>query len=389
MIKFYSVAKIAVFFALLILSSCTSYKSQVACPSFGSNKTIKSKSYKRGFNLSDVVEVFSFKNKPKSNNSRKKNHLSEKKQGVDLKTTFIDPIISAKDDSLIELVTQESLYEIQEPDDLKMAFSNPIASTLDDSSIAWATQKSVYESVSANTHTYEKQVKKVRKVQKKKNVNRNIKKSNLQNQKIRSAKRSSYKDGNEDVEAKNKRKTAIIKGGSLILMAILALFSIPVLGTLTASIGLVGIFLLDILVSFGLFKYYKTKNPKLAKITGFLRLIYTAIFGIGIGFHIAGNVAMFNTFWQIGLIGFGLHLISLGKLFNNEGGKKWVNIVIKSLLILAGIQYIFLNAGILFFPSLIAFEALKKSIFILPMILGELFFAFWMIFKGGKKRKIQ
>jgi hypothetical protein len=208
----------------------------------------------------------------------------------------------------------------------------------------------------------------------------------VENPKIRKTQISSGKEGNEDVKAKKERKAAIIKGGSLILMAILAIFSIPVLGTLTASIGLVGILLLDILVSFGINRYYKERNPKLAKVTSLLRLLYSAIFSIGIGYHIAGNLLMFNTFWQIGLIGFGLHLIALGILFNNEGGKKWVNIAIKSLLIVAGVGYIIQNIGLLLFPNAIAFAALIKSIFILPMILGEISFAIWMIFKGGKKK---
>lgn len=188
---------------------------------------------------------------------------------------------------------------------------------------------------------------------------------------------------------KSKRKVAIIKGGSIILMAIIAAISIPALGTLTASIGLIAIFLLDILISISVFNYYKKDKPELAKTTSLLRLIYTVIFGVGIGYHIAGNVAMFNKFWSIGLIAFGLHLIALGILFNNEGGKKWVNIVIKSLLITAGIGYLLLNVGLLLVPNPITFSAIVESIFLLPQILGETSFGIWMIFKGGKKNKQQ
>lgn len=180
------------------------------------------------------------------------------------------------------------------------------------------------------------------------------------------------------------RKTAITIGGALLLMAVLSGISIPVLGSVTASIGLVGIFLLDILVSFAISRYHKKYQPKLARTAGILRLTYTAVFGVGIGYHLAGNVVLFNKFWGIGLIVFGLHLIALGVLFHNEGGKKWVNVGIKSLLIIAGIGYIVQQVGVLLVANPVAYAALIQSIFIAPMILGEVLYALWMLFKGGK-----
>src|SRR5690606_3072910 len=139
--------------------------------------------------------------------------------------------------------------------------------------------------------------------------------------------------------------------------------------------------LLDVLISICIIRYYRKEKPELAKATGFLRLFYSAIFGTGIGYHILGNVTMFNKFWSPGLIVFGLHLIALGILFNNEGGKKWVNYTIKSLLIIAGMGYIVLNAGLLMAANPAAFTALIEPIFIAPQILGEVLFALWMIVK--------
>jgi hypothetical protein len=192
---------------------------------------------------------------------------------------------------------------------------------------------------------------------------------------------------NEDESKKSKRKSGITVGGSILLMAVLAGVSIPVLGTLTASLGLIGIFLLDVLVSIGLIKHHKTENPKLAQRTGILRLLYTAILGVATGFHIGGNVSLFNEIWGAGLIVFGLHLISLGLLFNPQGKKKWMKYLIKSLLILGGVGYIILEGGLLLVPAATAFAATVESIFIVPMILGELLYAFWMLFKGGKSVK--
>ena len=187
-----------------------------------------------------------------------------------------------------------------------------------------------------------------------------------------------------DTQNKQKRKTARTIGGALLLMAVLAGISIPAVGSLAASIGLVGVFLLDVVVSLGIIKYHKKEKPKLAKKSGILRLIYTAFLGVGIGYSFGGNVSMFNSIWGVGLIVFGVHLISLGILFNNNGGKKWVNILIKSLLIAAGIGYIIQYVGILLVPNPIGFAAAIETIFILPMILGEVFYALWMLIKGGK-----
>ncbi len=210
--------------------------------------------------------------------------------------------------------------------------------------------------------------------------------------KIEPLKRNKMKTVKEDTLTNNadrkkmtiQRKTALVNGWSLIFMAVLAGLAIPSLGTLTASICLIGIFILDAVVSICMLKYHKKEQPKLSKLTSLFRLIYTAILGVAIGHHIAGSVAMFNHIWGIGLIAFGVHLICLGFLYNNEGGKKWVNILIKSLLIAAGVGYLIQYIGILVVANPLAFAALIEPVFILPMILGEVLYALWMIVKGGK-----
>lgn len=182
----------------------------------------------------------------------------------------------------------------------------------------------------------------------------------------------------------SRRQLAISKGMAILVMAVTAGISIPVLGSLTASIGLSIIALLDIWIGLGVIKYYKHDKPAWAQISGGLRLLYACIFGIGIIYHIMGQVQVFSKFWSLGLIVFGLHLIALGIVFQNEGGKKWVNYLIKGLLIMAGVGYTFLNVGLLFASNPIAFTALIQPIFVGPQILAEVLFALWMIVKGGK-----
>lgn len=213
------------------------------------------------------------------------------------------------------------------------------------------------------------------------------------------------------------RKIAIFTGVSLVLMALVAALTVPPLAelfvsgnrTLTATnvtsnfseyinalIGWVTIFFLDILVAIGVYKYYKKEKPKLATSTSVLRLIYTAILGAGIihlllvtpkssTLTIYNNINSFNKLWGIGLIVFGIHLIALGILFKNEGGKKWVTTTIKTLLIVAGIGYTLQYAGVLLLANPTAYTKLMESIFLVPMILGELSYAIWKIVKGGKQ----
>lgn len=220
-----------------------------------------------------------------------------------------------------------------------------------------------------------------------------------------------------DIEQKRKRRAALIIGISILLMAAVAAFAAPAISSLfvlaepalttlnvvgamskfrAAVIGWIIIFVLDVLISIGVHKYYKEEKSRLAITTGILRLVYSAFLGIGIAQllraatsaptgAIYGLLNSFHNFWNWGLIVFGLHLIILGILYHNEGGKKWVNITIKVLLILAGIGYMALYIGVLIAPNPIAFAAIVEPIFLIPQLLGEVLFAIWMLVKGGKQ----
>lgn len=220
------------------------------------------------------------------------------------------------------------------------------------------------------------------------------------------------------VKAKSsKRKLAVIIGISLLLMAVIAGLTVPALNglfvagnaTLTglnvasnfgrfrgAVAGWIGIGLLDVTASWGIYRYYKKDKPKMAKITGALRLLYTGILGAGIAqllkisvsspaSSIYNSIHTFNKFWEVGLIAFGFHLITLGIMHKkNEGRKKWINVVIKSLLITAGIGYVIQYAGMLLVANPVKFAAVVEPVFIVPMLLSEIAFAAWKLIKGGK-----
>lgn len=216
----------------------------------------------------------------------------------------------------------------------------------------------------------------------------------------------------------SKRSLAIIIGSALLLMAIVAAFSAPVIGSIFVSgnpaltalnltagfgkftgsvIGWLIILALDLLVSWGVYAYYKTEKPKAAFTSSVLRLVYSVFLGGAIyqllniraaapAMSVYHSMQAFNSIWGWGLIAFGLHLILLGILFKNEGEKKWITMTIKGLLILAGTGYLVIYAGMLIVPGPLAFKAAIEPIFLIPMILGEVFFALWMLLKGGKSK---
>lgn len=212
------------------------------------------------------------------------------------------------------------------------------------------------------------------------------------------------------------RKWARLIGLSLLLMALVAGLTVPAFSGLyvagdaaktalnvtsdfarfrTSVGGWITILALDLLAALGIYKYSKDKEPKLAKITGASRLLYSIVLGAGVvqllgvsatstGAAIYHGLETFNHLWGIGLILFGVHLIVLAFLFRKEAGKNWLSTTIFLLLLVAGIGYIVQYAGLLLVPNPVAFAAVVEPIFIVPMLLGEVSYAIWKLVKGGK-----
>lgn len=224
----------------------------------------------------------------------------------------------------------------------------------------------------------------------------------------------------------NLRKAALISGVSLIIMAIVAGFSYGyVHGSLVVSgdisttytnitssimlfkaeiIGWVVILLLDVIVAWSIYIFLKPVNQELALLSSWLRLTYAAILGIAIlnllfvlllssdaGYlallgmdQLQANMALyleaFELIWSIGLIVFGVHLLVVGWIaFQSNKIPKTISI----LLVLAAIGYISIHLcmTLLIQQSIIA---TLEFIFTIPMIVGELGFGLWLLFKGGK-----
>ena len=211
------------------------------------------------------------------------------------------------------------------------------------------------------------------------------------------------------------KKWGLLTGYSLILMALVAGF---VYGYVHASIYIVDssdltarllqenialykwgivswllIILLDLIVSIGIYIIYKDDLKLLALLSSTLRVIYTIILGIAVAqliiplinySEVSKSILYFESFeqiWSLGLIIFGIHLLSLGVMcFKSDLTPKFFGI----FLGFGGLCYILVHNLKSFFPYLGEATLTIESILVAPMALSELSFALWLIVKFSR-----
>jgi len=213
----------------------------------------------------------------------------------------------------------------------------------------------------------------------------------------------------------NSRKTAKITGWSLVAMAVIAGFSLgyayeEVFSSIQTEnfqnaagyfqlfqivlLGLCLTIILDFIVSFTLYKFFKNDNRVISLISAILRVIYTLILIVAT-FSLISNwtiwttnqavvIANFEKFmfiWTNGLIIFGFHLTLIGVLMKIH---KKIPKILWVLTLIAGVSYIIVHFLKVATPSLEQFTKSLEMILMLLMAAGELGLAIWLIIKGGK-----
>ncbi|HAD96765.1 MAG TPA: DUF4386 domain-containing protein [Cryomorphaceae bacterium] len=225
----------------------------------------------------------------------------------------------------------------------------------------------------------------------------------------------------------SQRASALTAGISLLIMAIVAGLTYGYLhgslvvadnapatvSNLQSSTGLFRaellgwtiIFLLDALVAWALYHFFATTHKGLSFLSSFLRVLYTAILGVAIfnlpqiltllneqlsevgmaerPTDILNCINSFENIWSHGLIIFGLHLVVLGylSLLADHIHNAW-----GILLMIAGVSYTLLHTLYAIVPEVSGSLTLLESILAIPMTIGELGFALWLIIKGGKTK---
>ncbi len=222
------------------------------------------------------------------------------------------------------------------------------------------------------------------------------------------------------------RKQALVAGISIIIMAIAAIFAYGYVFPLVEVEGdppatraqmvsnqnlfLAGlgawmiIFITDLLVTVALFFFFRKTRKNLSLATAAARLVYTIILGIALsglfglvphlnepgvdaaqaGTRILEAFESFRKYYTFGLIIFGLHLLGLGYLSILNAR---VPNLFAYLLLVAGLGYLVVDISRMLPVIPVATVDTMESILIVPMALGEILLAIWLIVKGGKIKK--
>ncbi|MPR36971.1 DUF4386 domain-containing protein [Salmonirosea aquatica] len=165
---------------------------------------------------------------------------------------------------------------------------------------------------------------------------------------------------------------------------------------MSGIIGWIVIFLLDILVAWGLYHFLKEVHPGISLATALVRVVYALILGAAI-LHLFTVVNMvestpsatqlmdepkaFESLWSQGLILFGVHLFGLGILTLRA---RPVPNLLGYLLLFAGLCYTGLHLAKVLAPVYLDQIVKIEMVLSLPMALAEIGLAFWLILKGGK-----
>ncbi|MEX2593668.1 MAG: DUF4386 domain-containing protein [Anditalea sp.] len=216
-----------------------------------------------------------------------------------------------------------------------------------------------------------------------------------------------------------RRKMALVTGFSLVAMALIAGFaygyafqSIYVAGDGTATLmnlnnsklllrlvifSFVVILILDVVIAWALYFFFKQVNEPLSLLCAWLRLIGAAFLGVAllnlsVVLQLLNNIPQnealimnslrtFLDVWSLGLMVFAFHLFLLGRLILNSG---YIPKVLGILTLIASVCYLLSNMAHLLLSNYDQYKGTVDMVLSLPMALGELGIAIWLMFKGAR-----
>jgi hypothetical protein len=163
--------------------------------------------------------------------------------------------------------------------------------------------------------------------------------------------------------------------------------------------------LFDAVLAWALYILFKTVNKDISLLSGWLRLVNSAVFGIALynlfgvlqiidgaaylktfgndnlQAHLMLLLNAFNNTWLIGLVFFGLHLFLLGYLIlKSTYAPRFIGI----LLIFASIGYVVDSCANFLLPNYMDYKSIFMFIVVVPGVIGELSLTFWLLFRGTK-----
>lgn len=168
------------------------------------------------------------------------------------------------------------------------------------------------------------------------------------------------------------------------------------------------VFVLDVVIAWALYVFFRAVNSELSLLTAWFRLAYTVILGVALVFFFlvlellggadyltafdAGQLDAqvmlyldaFNYLWLIGLVCFGIHLALLGYLVLKSAS---IPRILGVLLALAGAAYLIDTLANALIANYEDYETVFAVIVVVPAVIGELAFALWLVLRGGREPK--
>jgi hypothetical protein len=176
-------------------------------------------------------------------------------------------------------------------------------------------------------------------------------------------------------------------------------------------VGLVSfviVFVLDVVVAWALYLFFKTVNRDVSLLTAWFRLAYAILLGAALVFfffalelvsgadyleafetgqldaQVTLYLEAFNHLWLVGLVCFGIHLALLGYLILES---RHIPRALGVLLVLAGAAYVINSLADALLSNYDDYEAVFVTIVAVPSVIGELAFPIWLLLRGGKERQ--
>lgn len=173
-----------------------------------------------------------------------------------------------------------------------------------------------------------------------------------------------------------------------------------------ALVAFLVVFLLDILIAWALYVFFRATSPEVSLLAAWFRLAHALIMGAALVFffvvlelvsgadylgafapgqldaQVTFFLEGFDTLWLIGLAAFGIHLALLGFLVLRSAA---IPKVLGILLYVAGAAYVIDTVAHGLLASYLDYETVFLVIVVVPSVIGELAFAVWLLLRGGKE----
>jgi Domain of unknown function (DUF4386) len=166
------------------------------------------------------------------------------------------------------------------------------------------------------------------------------------------------------------------------------------------------VFLVDVVIAWALYVLFRSVQRDLSLLTAWFRIVYTVFLGVALIFFFVVlqllsdadfltafdttqldaqamlSLDAFNYAWLVGLAAFGVHLILLGWLGLESG---FVPRLLAYVLMLAGAAYILDTVAHGVLANYADYETMFLIIVAVPSVIGELWFAIWLLVRGGTR----